>query len=163
MDKEPMELEFRLGRPDDYEPALEIQRRSYRLKEAPLYGEGIPPLAETPETLAGELAGGKQLMVGVDKSDRVVASLRMQLREDGTAYVCRLSVDPDLQGRGIGQRMMQAFERFFPGAGAFVLDCGVDSQENMHIYSKLGYRLTGEEFQVPNGPLCLGMRKENKP
>jgi len=153
-------LSFRLGTPDDYPAALEIQRRSYALKEAPLYGQNIPPLSETPETLAAEIAEGKQLLVGV-LDGKVAASLRMKTLEDGAAYFCRLSVDPDLQGQGIGKQMVAAFEEFNRDALAFTLDCGVDSAENMHIYTKLGYRETGESFQVPNGPKCLVMRKAN--
>lgn len=152
----------RIGGPSDYRAALDIQCRSYEQKEAPLYGPNIPPLAETPETLAMEIAGGKTLVVG-EADGRVVASLRMKRLPDGSAYFCRLSVDPDTQGRGFGQQMVAAFERLNADAPAFVLDCGVDSAENRHIYSKLGYRETGERIQVPDGPECAVMRKENKP
>ena len=151
-------LTFRPGVPDDYEAILDIQRRAYRQKEAPLYGENIPPLKETPATLADEVAGGKTILVGVNNG-RVVASLRMKPLEDGSMYWGRLSVDPDLQGKGIGQRMALAVEDFSPAANGFVLDCGDRSDENMHIYSKLGYRTTGEAFQVPGGPRVLVMKK----
>lgn len=157
-EKKKAELTVRLGTPADYPAALEIQRRAYRLKEAPLYGESIPPLAETPETLAKEIAGGKQLLVG-EVDGRLVASLRMKRLESGSAYFGRLSVDPDLQGNGIGQRMALAVEDQYPDATEFVLDCGENSAENYHIYHKIGYRETGKAFQVPNGPRCLEMIK----
>ncbi len=158
MDKQDFALEIRVGTPDDYAQALDVQKRSYRLKEAPLYGPEIPPLSETPETLAAELAEGKTLLVGVHKG-RVIASLRMKTLDDGAVYFCRLSVDPDFQGNGIGQRMALAVEKMHPDAPAFVLDCGDRSEENMHIYTKLGYRTTGNAVQVPGGPYCLEMRK----
>lgn len=158
MKNDNFELSFRLGTPEDYPAALEIQRRAYQQKEVPLYGANIPPLAETPETLSEELTDGKQLLVGVHDGE-VVASLRMKTLEDGTVYFCRLSVNPDLQGKGVGQRMALAVEDFHPAATEFTLDCGDKSGENMHIYTKLGYRQTGEAFQVPNGPRVLVMRK----
>lgn len=157
----PPNLTFRPGTPEDYAAALEIQYRAYREKEAPLYGPDIPPLAETPGTLAEEIAGGKTLFVA-ECDGRVVASLRMKRLDDGSAYFGRLSVDPSLQGRRIGQHMVDAFEKYNRDAPAFVLDCGVDSHENMHIYTKLGYRRTGESIHVPNGPTCVVMRKENR-
>lgn len=160
MDREDFTLEFRLGAPADYPAALEIQRRAYLQKEAPLYGPDIPPLRETPETMAREVAEGKRLLVGVHEG-KVVASLRMKTLEDGAVYFGRLSVDPDLQGKGIGQRMALAVETLHPDAPGFVLDCGDKSEENMYIYTKLGYRLTGGTVQVPGGPFCLEMRKEN--
>lgn len=158
MDENAEGMTFRIGGPGDFPAVLEIQRRAYALKEAPLYGDAIPPLAETPEMLAAEIAEGKALLIG-EMAGRVVASLRMKRRDDGAVYFCRLSVDPDMQGRGIGQKMALAVEALHPEAPAFHLDCGVDSAENMHIYTKLGYRETGGRVQVPNGPLCLEMRK----
>lgn len=152
-------LHFRLGTPDDYSAALDIQRRAYQLKEVPLYGTDLPPLRETPQTLAGEVAGGKRLFVA-ENEGKVVGSMRFEILPDGTVYWCRLSVDPDLQGRGIGQRLVAALEAMHANAPAFVLDCGKDSAENRHIYSKLGYRETGEGFQVEGGPFVLEMRKE---
>lgn len=154
-----IQLSVRPGAPADYVAVIAIQRRAYQMKEAPLYGPDIPPLRETPETLAKEAEEGKRLLVG-ELSGRVVASLRVKTLEDGAVYWCRLSVDPDLMGNGIGQRMVKAVEDMHPDAPAMVLDCGENSAENMHIYSKMGYRTTGEEFQVPNGPRVLVMRKE---
>lgn len=158
MDTQPAGLRIRDGRPEDYPAVLDIQRRAYRLKEVPLYGDDLPPLQETPATLAAELAGGKRLLVG-EWDGRVVASLRMTEREDGSVYFCRLSVDPEYQGRGIGQRLALAVEEWHPQATAFVLDCGEKSAENMYIYTKLGYETTGESFQVPDGPKVLVMKK----
>lgn len=156
--KSDFELTVRPGTPADYPAALEIQRRAYQLKEVPLYGPNLLPLRETPEDLAAEAAEGKRLLVGTH-AGRVVASIRVKQQEDGAIYSCRLSVDPDLQGKGIGQRMMQAVEALHPEADEFTLDCGVDSAENRHIYTKLGYRETGVELQAKGGPRCLEMRK----
>lgn len=158
MEKAKLDLHVRIGGPGDYQTALDIQRRSYALKEAPLYGADIPPLSETPETLAAEIAGGKQLVIG-EVGGRVVASLRMKKLDNGAVYFCRLSVDPDLQGNGIGQRMALAVEDLNPEAKEFALDCGDNSVENLHIYRKLGYRETGKTIQMENGPLCLEMVK----
>ncbi len=152
------ELHVRIGTPEDYPAALEIQKRAYQLKEVPLYGENLPPLGETPETMAREVAEGKSLLVG-EMDGRVVASLRMKTLEDGSVYFGRLSVDPDMQGKGIGKRMALAVEDFHPDAHTFVLDCGERSEENHYIYSKLGYRETGKTIDVPNGPRCVEMIK----
>lgn len=151
-------LMMRAATPEDYAAIIAIQRAAYQLKEVPLYGENLPPLQETPDSLALEAASGKQILVGtVDGA--VVASLRLQVREDGEVYFGRLSVNPELQGNGLGQAILRALEKFFPAAPSFALDCGVKSEENNHIYSKHGYVLTGETFQVPNGPMVQVMRK----
>lgn len=159
MQKQDYSLTFRLGNEKDYPAVLEIQRRAYRLKEVPLYGEDLPPLRETPETLAQEMAGGKQLLLA-EHEGKIVASMRFKVLDDGSVYWGRLSVNPDLQGRGIGQRLVRAVEDFNSEAPGFVLDCGEHSEENYHIYSKLGYAKTGEGFQVPDGPYVIVMRKD---
>ena len=156
--KEEYRLTFRLGEEKDYPAVLDIQRRAYQLKEVPLYGDNLPPLGETPDSIREELAKGKQLLVA-EHDGVVVGSMRFAMQEDGTVYWGRLSVDPDLQGRGIGQRLVAAVEEMHPEASGFVLDCGEKSAENFHIYSKMGYVKTGEGFQVPGGPYVLVMRK----
>ncbi|MCD8351161.1 MAG: GNAT family N-acetyltransferase [Planctomycetaceae bacterium] len=152
-------LTFRLATPEDYPALLDIQRRAYLLKEAPLYGDDLPPLKETPATLAAEVADGKQILLA-ECDGRVAGSLRFKPLDDGAIYWCRLSVDPDLQGNGIGQRLVAEVESRHPNALGFVLDCGKHSDENRHIYTKAGYRETGEGFQVPGGPYVLVMRKD---
>ena len=151
---------FRPGRPGDYPAALAVQRRAYLAKEVPLYGPNLPPLLETPETLAGEVAAGRRLFVG-EHGGEIVASIRIEELESGEIHFRRLSVDPDWQGRGIGQRLALAAEAACPDAKSFVLDCGEQSRENFHIYRKLGYLETGRIFQIPNGPKCLEMRKKS--
>ncbi|MDR1519237.1 MAG: GNAT family N-acetyltransferase [Planctomycetota bacterium] len=153
---------FRPGRPGDYPAALAIQRRAYAAKEVPLYGSNLPPLLETPKTLAEEIAAGKRLFVGECEGE-IVASIRIEELEDGEIHFCRLSVEPARQGRGIGQRLILATEAACPEAKSFVLDCGEQSVENFHIYRKLGYLETGRAFQVPDGPKCLEMRKKKRP
>ena len=161
MDGTDAALAIRAGRPDDYPAALEVQRRAYAEKEAPLYGKDIPPLRETPDSLAAEIAEGKTLVLG-EIDGTIVASVRMKTLGGGAVYFGRLSVDPAFQGRGIGQRMALAVEELNPGAHEFILDCGIDSLENLHIYHKLGYRETGSTIQVQDGPKCVEMTKTRK-
>ncbi|MCD8141381.1 MAG: GNAT family N-acetyltransferase [Planctomycetaceae bacterium] len=152
-------LTYRLATAEDYPVILDIQRRAYLLKEAPLYGDDLPPLKEKPATIAAEVADGKQVLLA-EQNGRVVGSLRFKRLADGSIYWGRLSVDPVLQGNGIGQRLVAEVEARHPDASGFVLDCGKHSDENRHIYTKMGYRETGEGFQVPGGPYVLVMRKD---
>ncbi len=152
---------FRPARPDEYPVLLDIQYRAYLLKEVPLYGGDSPPLKETPETLAAEAKLGKRRMVA-EFQGSVAGSLLAEVLPDGWVHICRVSVDTALMGRGIGQFMMREVEKLYPDAPGFVLDCGEKSVENFHIYGKLGYRKTGEGFQVPGGPFVWVMRKAGR-
>ena len=59
---------------------------------------------------------------------------------DGVCEVCRLSVDPALQRRGIGSALLAAIEQRFPGIEAFELFTGNRSVENLRLYDRHGYR-----------------------
>jgi ribosomal protein S18 acetylase RimI-like enzyme len=48
-------------------------------------------------------------------------------------------VHPDLQGRGIGTRLMVAIEQLFPEARRFELFTGSLSVRNIALYKHLGY------------------------
>jgi GNAT superfamily N-acetyltransferase len=152
---------LRPGGPEDYQAVLSIQRRAYAGKEVPLYGPDLSPLRETPESLAGELGEGRWLLVA-EVDGRIAGSIRLERRGEDGIHLYRLSVDPDLQGGGLGQRLVRAAEEANPRAGFFILDCGEKSEENLYIYRKLGFRETGRVIQAPGGPRCLEMRKERE-
>ncbi len=154
-------LRLRPAERGDFERMLAVQRAAYALKEAPLYGQNLPPFMETPETLAEAIAGGTRIFVA-EVDGEVVASMRVDVLEDGEAHWSRLSVDPALMGRKIAQTMLREAEALFADAPRFSLDCGERSVENRHIYLKHGYVETGESFQVPDGPRVLVMVKDNR-
>jgi GNAT superfamily N-acetyltransferase len=68
---------------------------------------------------------------------RLVGSVRSRER-DGALSVGRLVVAPDLQGRGIGTRLLQAAEAAtqLPRATLFT---GHRSLANLRLYHRLGY------------------------
>ncbi|MDR3210342.1 MAG: GNAT family N-acetyltransferase [Planctomycetota bacterium] len=154
---------FRPGRAADFPVVLAIQRQAYQLKEVPLYGPDLPPLKETVADLAREVEEGENFLLAListqETGERVVGSLRYHTEKEGWLHFGRLAVDPGFQGRGIAQALIRALEERHPEVKGFNLECGENSQENRHIYEKLGYRETGITYQIPQGPICREMRK----
>lgn len=124
--------------PADAEAILTLQKLAYR-SEAERYGDfTIPPLTQT---LAGVIEDfNSHLFLKVCTGGRLVGSVKGRL--DGrTCYVGRLMVHPDLQGKGLGTRLMQGVETFFPAADRFELFTGHRSEGNIRLYQRLGYRI----------------------
>jgi len=75
----------------------------------------------------------------------MVGAVRAQF-SDHTCLVGRLVVVPDMQGRGIGRRLMRALEDEVAGrADACVLFTGHLSESNLRLCRRLGYAETHRE------------------
>ncbi|WUH96287.1 GNAT family N-acetyltransferase [Spirillospora sp. NBC_00431] len=130
--------------PEDAGEVLTVQRAAY-VTEAQLYGDPfIPPLVESVEQLRKALAGDAVVLKAV-LGGRLVGAVRARFSEH-TCLVGRLVVVPDLQGRGIGGRLLTALEDEATGrADACVLFTGHLSDANLRLYRRLGYTETHRE------------------
>lgn len=122
----------------DAGPLLVVQRSAYVI-EAQRYGTPyLPPLLETLDEVLASIRAGGVLVARL--AGRVVGSVRWRLTDDVCA-VSRLSVATDLQGRGVGGRLLNAVEEA-AGAGPYTLFTGAESADNIRLYERHGYRPT---------------------
>jgi GNAT superfamily N-acetyltransferase len=130
--------------PRDAGEVLTVQRAAY-VAEAQLYGDPfIPPLVESAEQLRKVLASDAVVLKAV-LDGRLVGAVRAQFSEH-TCLIGRLVVVPDLQGRGIGRRLLAALEDEVTGrADACVLFTGHLSEANLRLYRRAGYTETHRE------------------
>ena len=129
----------------DLEVILALQKLAYR-SEAERYNDfDLPPLHQTPAEIQADFA--RMAFFKATAGERIVGSVRGYAK-DGTCYVGRLIVHPDVQNRGIGARLMQALEQHFSTARRFELFTGHKSEPALHLYHKLDYR----EFKRQNMP-----------
>lgn len=123
--------------PADAEELLALQKLAYR-EEAERYDDfSIPPMRQTPEGMRADLASHLYLKAMLD--GRAVGAVRGRC-DEGTCYIGRLIVHPDLQGQGLGQRLLNEIEALFPEARRYELFTGHASARDLHIYEKNGYR-----------------------
>lgn len=122
---------------EDAEAILALQKIAYE-REARRYNDWtIPPLVETLDSVRRQIAEHVVLKAIVD--GRLAGSARGVVT-GGVCEVCRLSVDPELQRRGIGSALITAVEARFPDIEAFELFTGNQSVENLRLYERHGYR-----------------------
>ncbi|RSN58114.1 MULTISPECIES: GNAT family N-acetyltransferase [Actinomadura] len=141
---------------------LTVQRAAYTT-EAQLYGDPfIPPLVESPDQVRAALRETGGLVLKAVLDGRLAGAVRARFN-GRTCLVGRLVVAPDLQGRGIGRRLLRAVEDAAAGrADACVLFTGHLSDGNLRLYRRAGYRETHRE-RVAAHLTHVHMRKTLEP
>jgi GNAT superfamily N-acetyltransferase len=91
----------------------------------------------------------------------VVGSVRAERRAE-VLHVGRLPVAPDRQGHGIGGRLLPAAESSTgPDVATYELFTGADSDDNVRLYERLGYRRVRQE-RLPAGPGLVFLHKRRE-
>ena len=140
-----MTLEVAALRPGHAGELYTLQRAAY-VGEAQRYHEpGIPPLAETLDEVRADIASPRVVTLGAWLGPRLVGAVRG--RPDGDRMeVARVAVAPDLQGQGIGGRLLAAVEdaplRFASHIGLWLVAAS-RSDGNVRLYHRVGYRTVG--------------------
>jgi ribosomal protein S18 acetylase RimI-like enzyme len=129
---------------------LTVQRAAY-LVEAQRYDDPhLPPLTESLAEVRAAIADGTVVLVA-RAGHRLVGSVR-GTAADGTGYVGRLSVAPDLHGNGVGRRLLAAVETALkPRVTRFELFTGAGSDANLRLYRTNGYTEIGHR-PMSKGP-----------
>lgn len=126
----------------DLEEILRLQYLAYR-SEAQLFEDpDIPPLRQTLEELMEEYESGI-ILKATDENGTITGSVRAW-RKDGTAYIGKLMVHPDLQRQGLGSALLAAMEDEYPGM-RYELFTSTRSVGNIRLYERHGYRIFREE------------------
>jgi tRNA (guanine37-N1)-methyltransferase len=117
---------------------LTLQRAAY-LSEALAYDDfTIPPLLEPLEGAVERIRQG-QVWKAV-AGTRIVGSVHLAV-DGSVGRVGRLMVAPDWQGKGVGTRLLKVAEQTAPPeVTAYELFTGAESERNLGLYRKAGYR-----------------------
>ncbi len=120
---------------ENAEEILELQKAAYR-SEAALYNNyEIPPLTQTLDEIRGQFVD--HIFLKAVSEGRIIGTVRAY-ENNGTCYIGRLAVHPDMQNRGVGAALMREIEVYFK-TDRFELFTGTRSTRNIHLYQKLGY------------------------
>jgi GNAT superfamily N-acetyltransferase len=131
---------------------LTLQRAAY-VTEAQAHADfTMPPLVQSLDELAAELADPRVLALGVRENGRLVASVRVRIDHE-TGELGRLVVAPDRQGHGLGSRLLRQVEERLPGhVRRLRLFTGEHSRANQRLYTRHGYV---EDHRSPAGDYQL--------
>jgi ribosomal protein S18 acetylase RimI-like enzyme len=137
---------------DDAPEILALQKLAYQ-SEAQLYEDwDLPPLLQSLESLREEFATSVVFKALV--ADQVVGSVRAQMVDD-VCHLGRLIVSPQLQGNGIGTRLIRHVETAFPQAQRLELFTGSRSEGNIRLFERLGFSRCRELVLSPTVTLVF--------
>ncbi|MCX5693873.1 MAG: GNAT family N-acetyltransferase [Candidatus Omnitrophica bacterium] len=121
----------------DAEEILRLQRLAF-YSEAEIYNDyNIPPLKQTLDEFKREFKDRVFLKAVLDS--KIVGAVRIY-EKNGTCYIERLIVSPDMQGRGIGTAILKKIDGYFK-VKRLELFTGTKSEKNISLYEKLGYSI----------------------
>jgi ribosomal protein S18 acetylase RimI-like enzyme len=129
----------------DAEEILSVQKAAFLIEARRHDDFEIPPMTETADELRAAFPGKVILKAILD--GHVAGSVRGFVKE-GTCYIGRLSVRPDLQKRGIGTALMDAIEARFSSAARCELFTGHKSADNIRLYERRGYGIFRSDDHV---------------
>ncbi|WP_245561631.1 GNAT family N-acetyltransferase [Actinomycetospora chiangmaiensis] len=146
-------------RPEHAGEALTVQYAAF-LSEGRLYGSfAIPPLLETVDELAVDLARPDTRGWSAWLGPRLVGSVRLHgVDGPGPVGFARCSVAPDLQGQGIGTALIVAAHADLAPGVESALVTGDRSIGNLALYARHGYVETGRELDAA-GVAVVRMRR----
>ena len=140
---------------EDLSRILQLQKLAFQ-SEAEIYGVcAVSPLFQTLESLQAEFASKTFLKATVNGV--LAGSIRIS-RNGRRVRLEKLIVHPESQNCGLGNRLMAAVEERFPDAEVYELMTGRESGKNIHLYSKLGYKIV-REATTPEGIVVVWMEK----
>jgi len=152
-----LDLDIREIREEDAGEVMTLQRAAF-VSEAQIYGSAdMPPLTQTLDEVRWELRENLGC-VALD-GGRMLGALRARI--DGELLLIgRIAIAPDMQGHGIGSRLLDAVEARGASAGAreAELFTGSLSEANIRLYERQGYRET-ERIDEGDGTAQVFLRK----
>ncbi len=141
-------------RRSDAGEVLTLQRAAF-VSEALIYGDpDQPALTQKLEELEFELRDAQGFVAVID--DRIVGAIRAR-EADGVLQIGRIAVAPDVQGEGIGRRLLEAVEGDTACAEA-ELFTGSLSEANLALYESCGYR-ESDRIDQGDGTAQVFLRK----
>ncbi len=148
--------ELRPAVPSDAGELLTLQRACWVQEQQANPGVSIPAHQEDLADVQAWMHEWTTLVLRV--GGRLIGAARGR-REGEFWDIGRIMAAPDLQGRGLGRLLLTAIEEAAPvDVTGYVLFTGASSERNIRMYKKAGYRLVGEDPDVP-GAVRLTKRR----
>ncbi len=144
MTNDQLSIKIHLAEPEEAGAVLQLTRAAFAV-HADLLDPPSSVFQETEEDVLQAMRDGVVLVA--KREGRLVGAARLLPLPEQQALICgRLAVDPQIQGRGVGAALMEAFERRAADEGyaAAVVGVRIQLEGNLRFFAKRGYIQIGE-------------------
>ncbi len=147
--------------PEDFNEILSLQKLCFQREVERSGNPNISPMIQTAEELSEDYYNARSplFLLKLVEDKRIVGSVRARQVQDAT-WIGRLFVHPDYQRRGYGRKLMEGIEKCFHHT-RYELFTGKNSEDNIHFYRNLGYRICGE--MEADGVSLVRLEKHSDP
>ncbi len=121
----------------DSEDILEIQKLAYQIEAKHYNNYDIAPLKQTVDELKNQFQD--HIILKAVSNNKIIGTVRAY-EKNGTCYIGRLAVHPDMHNQGIGTALMKEIEDRY-NSERYELFTGSESDKDIYIYKKLGYQI----------------------
>lgn len=130
-------ISVRIAKPSDAPAIATLVNRAYAIEASFVDGDRT-----NPDAIAQMMDEG--MFVVLDAEGALAAAVYIEA-DDEAAYLGMLSVDPELQGHGLGRRLVRVAEAIGEAMGAPAMDLKIINlrEELARWYKSLGYREVG--------------------
>jgi len=142
---------------NDSEEILDIQKIAYQIEAERYNNYDIPPLKQTVDELKSQFED--HIILKAISDNKIIGTVRAY-EKNGTCYIGRLAVHPDMHNQGIGTALMKEIERRY-NPERYELFTGSKSDKDIYIYSKLGYKIFKKAIEECGTVEIVYMEKQN--
>lgn len=139
-----MSVEFRRASVEDTQKLIDVQNKSFYddfIKHGGCLAYNEP--LETMESLIQNAIVYKIL-----KNNEIIGDIIVRRRDNNVYYLRVISVIPEFQNMGIGQKAIKHIESDNSDAVLWELITSPDSYRNHHFYEKMGYVKADEDVYI---------------
>ena len=141
----------------DAEEILKIQKLAYQIEAKRYNNNEISPLKQTLEEIIIQFKDHIILKAVLD--GKIIGTVRAY-EQNGTCYIGKLAVQPEMQNQGIGTKLMQEIEKQY-NPQRYELFVGSESDNNIHLYKKIGYNIYNKS-KYEDGNIEILYMEKNK-
>ena len=143
------DFRIRTAESPDVKVLVGLINRAFVVEQIAIEGDRVDA-----DEVRARMDRGKFLLL--EDAASVLGCVYVEVR-GGRGHVGLLSVEPPLQMKGLGRRLMAAAEQYFSDGGCADVALRIISArpELLHFYSKLGYAQTGISPMPVDAPLKM--------